>query len=304
MTSSKCTRSYQHSGLKQSGMALIFCLLISMLLGTFAAYFTYKARQHITLAERISTQIELRTEAESQMNKAIYAVSSLNLNSIQWPGKSDTQWKPAFWGKALEVDANTQVSYQDLSSKLNIIPFSANEWLGVLQFHGVDPVTARGIVDKIEDWMDKDSFKRIQGLEKRDYVASGLPYPRDGLMQSVDELSKIPGLDKVILSKLKGQVSYWGSSDRSPLMGTKAMILAYGNEQLYNRVLELRNNAQTTQHLYNEISNIDTSLINGIVSGQFEISIKVTKRDATFIRSAEVNMRGTEFMPFYMIGWK
>lgn len=297
--------SGKHSkGKKQRGAALIFALLVAILLGVFAAFFTFKAQRNIKLAEIVSDQIEARLIADSQMNKAIYAISSLDFTEWQWPD-SQIKFQVQLWGEAIEAVPGIQVSFQDLSGKLSVIPFRRQEWEKVLQFYGVDEVKASGIVDRIEDWMDSDSFKRVQGLEKRGYqYNNSRVYPRDAMMQTIDELAFIPGLDESLLNKIKDEVSYWGSSERSPLAGSRAMILAYGTEETYQQVLMQRKANSNVRLVYNKLQGVNPSLVNDVPSGLFRIKVEIDKGNFRFTREADVNMRGTDVMPFYVIGWQ
>ncbi len=288
---------------QQSGVALIFSLLVSLLLGVFAAFFTFKAQRNIALAEQMSDQFEARLIADGDMNKAIYALSSVGFAEIVW--SDETRLKTNFWGDFQPVSESVSVSYQDLSARLNLIPFKVREWNRVLQEYGLSDIEAQAVTDKIQDWMDSDSFRRLQGLEARGYrLADPELYPRDQLMQSKDELLYIPGLTPEVISKLDNEMSYWGGSDRSPLLGSKAMILAYSNLETYLAVMDQRTTSGNLRQAYRLLEDVDVSRVNSVVSGMFRIVIQAKKGEAKFTRVAEVNMRGTDTMPFYVIGWQ
>lgn len=288
----------------QSGAALIFALLVSLLLGVFAGFFTYKAQQNIRLAERISEHLLARVIADSSLDKAIYAVSSLGFTGVGWPD-TGVNYSGRFWGARETVLPGITVSYEELSSKLSLIPFKRSEWISILQFYGMNDVAAKGVSDKIEDWIDSDSFRRIQGLEKRGYQYNNSPiYPRNAIMQSLDELNFIPGIDQSVMDKLADELVYWGTSERSPMHGSDAMVLAYGDLDLLNKVKELRNADGSLRLAYNSLKGVDASVVNGIPSGFFRITVEVELDNSYFKRVASVNLRGSDIRPFYVIGWQ
>lgn len=289
---------------KQQGAALIFSLLVSLLLGVFAGFFTYKAQQNIKLAEQLSAQLLARSEAENQLKKAIYAISSLGFSGVEWPD-SGKKYPARYWGENENVASGVNVSYQDLASKLSIIPFRPEEWKGVLQYHGLENIVAQGIVDKIEDWMDNDSFRRVQGMEKRGYQYENSDiYPRNALMQSIDELAFIPGVNTELLDKIRDEVVYWGTSARTPLLGSNAMILSYGDDDILRSVTEQRKIDGNLRSVYNSLQGADVSSVSDVSSGFFRIIVEIETEKSHFTRVADVNLRGTDIMPFYVIGWQ
>ncbi|UAA39654.1 general secretion pathway protein GspK [Paraneptunicella aestuarii] len=291
-------------GREQRGAALIFALLVALLLGVFAAFFTYKAQQNIQLAQDVSKQLHARLKADNQLKKAIYAISRLGFVGVEWP-ETEILYPSMFWGEPLEVGSGVTVSYQDLASKLNLVPFKSGEWLKVLMFYGVDEKSARGITDRIEDWMDSDSFRRIQGLEKKGYQYNNSQfYPRDALMQSLDELFFIPGIDERLMEIISNEASYWGTSERAPLAGSEAMIKAYGGDDIYEQVLAQRKDRESLRHVYNSLQGVDPGSVSDIPSGLFRISVNIEYDGAKFARSVDINLRGTDLMPFYIYGWQ
>ncbi|MCY7294376.1 general secretion pathway protein GspK [Alteromonas sp. a30] len=290
---------------KQSGAALIFSLLVAILLGVFAAFFTHKAQKNIKLAESVSKRIELSHKTESELNKAIYGALNLGFSGLVWPD-SGVLYPAQFWGKPEKVSAQTNISLLDLSAMLNVVPFRAHEWRSVLQYYGKEKAEAEAIVDRIEDWMDTDNFRRLQGMEARAYRISGLSiYPRNDIMQSLDELTFIPGMDSTLFAQLKDEMSYWGATSRSPLLGSPAMILAYSSQEQYQEVMRKRAESGQLRVLYNRLEGVDATLVNDVPSGIFRITVEVAfDNAATFRREADVNMAGTDVMPFYINGWQ
>ena len=78
--------------------SLIFAILVSLLLGVFAGFFTYKAQQHIKLAEQVSDQLKARMLADSALQRGIYGMSNLRFDGVDWPG-TDQKFATKLWGE-------------------------------------------------------------------------------------------------------------------------------------------------------------------------------------------------------------
>lgn len=288
----------------QQGAALIFAILVSLLLGVFAGFFTYKAQQHITLAKQVSDQLKARMQADSAAQQAIYAISNLRFSGVEWPGTGQ-KFAAKLWGESLLVHPGLSVSYQELAAKLSLVPFRRSEWISVMQHYGVNNVSAEAVADKIEDWMDSDSFRRVQGMENRgyDFTNTGV-YPRNTIMQTLDEMAYIPGISQELLSVLKTEAVYWGSASRSPMLGSEAMIRSYGDQSIYEYVQKQRAENGNLRVVYNRLQGVDASVVNDVPSGTFRISLDVNYGLARFTREVDVNLRGTDTMPFYITGWQ
>ena len=302
---------------RQSGAALIFAILVALLLGVFAGFFTFKAKQNIELAEGVQAQLLARRVADNAVNKAIFSIASMTYAVMDWPRTVDKSTKSVVdkvvpnavptraWGFEHNVSDSVTVSFQELGAKLSIIPLNRQEWVNVLQVYGLDMIAAQGVVDKIEDWMDSDSFRRIQGLEKRGYQFNNQAvYPRNWFMQSTDELEFIPGLDSRLRQRIAHEITYWGGSDRAPMAGSPAMIAAYAGADAVARVAELRAQDGSIRQIYNSLQNVDASVVNDIPSGLFRIEIVVKTEQAKFTRVVDVNFKETDVIPFYFMDWR
>lgn len=289
---------------QQQGAALIFALLISILMGVFAGYFTFKAKQNIEMAERVSNRLELLYQADSAIYKSLYAAMNLGFTGIDWPD-DDKQYPMLLWGQELHINENEVISYQDLSGKLNIIPFKPSEWRSILVAYGKTEIEAAAITDKVEDWMDSDNFRRLQGLESRGYglLGNGIK-PRNSHMQLVEELSFIPGIDAELLLRMKDEIAYWGTPSRSPFVGSEAMIKAYTSEEQRLEIMQQRERKESLRSQYNKLTKVDASLVNDVPSGIFRVRVQVQQGTARFVRVVDVNLLGIDTMPFYFNGWQ
>ncbi len=75
----------------------------------------------------------------------------------------------------------------------------------LLQQHGISPTRGDAMVDVLQDYIDTDDLKRLNGAERAEYAALGLPPPRNDYLVSVSELQGLPLWrdDPALLSQLQ-----------------------------------------------------------------------------------------------------
>jgi general secretion pathway protein K len=285
----------------QAGVALIFTILIALVLGSLAVFFSVQAQSHVRAARLIGDAIEARLIAKSKMQTLVFALSSLNYQSPKWPTQN-SDWRPSFDGSFALVEPDIRVSVQDLGSRFSLVPLVKSEWVGLLESRGLSQIQATALLEKVEDWMDSDDLRRLQGMERRGYQYLNLDYePRNKLMQSTSELRWIPGMSAELYDSIVREVSYWGTRERSPLLGSKDMIRAYVGPDQVDTLWASREQGEDLKSVYNRLDNVDPSLVTPLLSGVFRLQVQVTKGEASATRAFEINMRGTDVFPYYWI---
>ena len=288
----------------QRGAALIFAILISLLLSVLAVFFTAQSRLHIHTANQLASKLEARLVAKSLFAETVYAISNLNYRFMQWP--NEPEWQPrSIYARWYERGKGARVFVQDLASRPSLVPMERREWQSYLMNYGLTDLEASAYLDKFEDWMDRDSFRRLQGLEARGYQSlnSGI-MPRNALMQSLEELLWIPGMTRKLYDALEPELSYWGTSNRSPLAGSAEMIGAYYGKERANELMALRTTASSARAAYNQLNGVDVTRVNELSSGLFRLEIESRVGEAQARLIAEMDANGNDTFPFYVVSWK
>ena len=100
-------------------------------------------------------------------------------------------------------------------------------------------------LDVLEDFIDTDSLKRLNGAEAADYTSLGLPPPRNDYLRSPGELAGLPGwrdnlaLLQRLLPLLSTRRSSWLNPNTAPRPVLQALFPAATGEQL-DRYLRIR----------------------------------------------------------------
>jgi Type II secretion system (T2SS), protein K len=106
-----------------------------------------------------------------------------------------------------------------LQDQRGLLPLGAVDRVGlssVLRALGVAQQDTDAFVDVLEDYMDTDSLKRLNGAEAPEYASAGLPAPRNDFITTVGELGRMPRWRDApaVTSALEG----WASPSRQALL--------------------------------------------------------------------------------------
>jgi general secretion pathway protein K len=76
----------------------------------------------------------------------------------------------------------------------------------------IDVVSVDGLAEAILDWRDADDSRRPHGAERDDYLKAGTrEIPQNGPFESINELRFVRGMTPAILSKIRGELTVFGS---------------------------------------------------------------------------------------------
>ncbi len=96
-------------------------------------------------------------------------------------------------GRAYRMDNGVLASVQDLRGLMSIATPNTAMLRNFLLQHGAADKEVSPLLDKLADYMDSNDLRRLNGAEKDDYAAAGLPEPRNDWPISAYELRQIMG---------------------------------------------------------------------------------------------------------------
>jgi hypothetical protein len=146
-------------------------------------------------------------------------------------------------------DAPVVLSVQDQRGLLPVNSLTRPEMLALLAQFGVVAARADAMADILEDYLDTDDLKRLNGAERRDYAALGLPPPRDDWMLSVQEFTRMPLWrdEPKLLDGLRGVLNTRNLRDFNPLTAPRAVLrvkFPVAADEQMRRLLALRAEGQ------------------------------------------------------------
>ncbi|MCV2423122.1 general secretion pathway protein GspK [Paucibacter sp. DJ2R-2] len=95
-------------------------------------------------------------------------------------------------GRWYAMPTGARISVQDQRGLLSLNAPNRQVLLSLLIQDGLDVELAQAHLDVLEDYIDTDDLRRLNGAEQSDYAAKGLNPPRNDWMLSVHELESMP----------------------------------------------------------------------------------------------------------------
>ena len=117
-----------------------------------------------------------------------------------WIGPAQIKSLRQSSGAKTKFIPDLSVSYQELAAKLSLVPFRRSEWMNVLQHYGLRICAAEAMADKLKTGWILIVFVAFRewNAEDYNYLNAGI-YPRNAIMQTLDEITYIPGVNQQLL---------------------------------------------------------------------------------------------------------
>jgi hypothetical protein len=172
------------------GYVLVFVLgalaLMAFVAGRFAARIDALRAQTATLQEHAQQALA----SGNALAAAVYAMTTTTLG----PGGFGPHAEPLLYadGRPYTFAAGGEVRIQD---QRGLLPLNAAErplLARLLATHDVPVQEIDSWIDVLQDYLDADTLKRLNGAEAPEYAALGLPPPRNDWLVSARELAHLP----------------------------------------------------------------------------------------------------------------
>lgn len=182
---------------RQSGIALIAVLWLTVLLTVIASSFAFSMRNEVLAARNALSAAQARAAADGAVERVIF--------ELQRPRNLPDVWaadgQPHVWQ---EGEAAITAIAVDESAKIDLNAAQDALLKGLLHnIGGQAPDVADRLVEAIKDWKDADEQRRPNGAEAPDYLAAGLKYrPADGPFAVVGELQRVLGMSDELYARI------------------------------------------------------------------------------------------------------
>lgn len=187
-----------------------------------------------------------------------------------------------------------KVFVEDGGSGINPNKLKEEDWRDLLELCGVEEGEKMSVlIDSFMDWVDADSYRRLNGAEDEYYEEQGLPYrPRNAPILDVRELMFIRGF-KDVYPCLRPLLNMHGTGKISLKSATRAQLksLGLGDEDV-ERVLELQREDRKDKSTKEEWENFYNNLPE-------EVKRWVTLSHTGTVRLT-LEFRGVKF--FFLVG--
>jgi general secretion pathway protein K len=205
---------------KQSGVALILVLWVTMLLTVIAGSYSLSARTEGVQAKMVFDTTKARYLAEAGLHRAVYELRNPDPES-RWVADG-RKYKMSFAGSDIDI------SITDETGKIDINLASDELLVGLFASLGMSDDDALMYTERVIDWRDNDDIKGFNGAEDEDYEAEGYKYgAKDALFDTVPELQQVMGISFEMYKKLEPAITvYSGSRDLNVAYAPEQALLA------------------------------------------------------------------------------
>jgi type II secretory pathway component PulK len=183
---------------KQHGMALVYSLVFSVLLiGTGMAI---SSKLKLFSEEAFAIQDYVRVEMQIK-DVAARVIFSINTNT---PLLFNTQeYELDISGKPIKLNEHLTVEIRDAAGMVSLTPLDALTLNNIIAAQIPSVLERQRFINSLLDWIDSDNIPRLYGQEQVSLIQEGSIAPRNGFMQTVNELKYINGMNVELFEKLK-----------------------------------------------------------------------------------------------------
>jgi len=187
--------------MKREAFSLSITLWISAALMAGSLYFIKTNKENLKVAIKLQDKLTAKVELESTVEILKYYILLGKLEKNKIINKNQTILPPK-----LPIDAtpfkykNSTIKIQDTAGLLNTMYIQ-----GYIKrmFSALNVTQSAIAIDSLDDWLDKDDFKRLNGAERfyyqeqhKHYSARNQPY-----LYAMDEINDIRGFENIQLEK-------------------------------------------------------------------------------------------------------
>ena len=268
-------------------MPLVSVLWGLALLAAIATSFLSSGSTSYRLARNALDAIEVDVAAEAAVNRVVLSLLD---------PRPEMQWRSD--GVPRDFDfagTRMRIWVQDELGRIDLNNADGSLLIGLFQSVGLDALAAGALVDKILDWRDSSSLKRLNGAKDPEYRAAGFPYrPRNGPFQHVDELLLVMGMTPELFARVEPALTvYSGRPSVDPRVATPEALRALPTMD-----------AQKVAALVAARSAQPTVAALSPIGRAFAIRIDVERAAGRQRREAVVRLTDHPSQIFWLLSWK
>lgn len=175
---------------RQAGYVLLLTLVFIVILSLSVGYFAQKVDVARELVDKSKQRANVSVQIHNQLSSMLYRLAVV---------------RPSMWGIG-EGDNSLRVDNRPYQSENGLI-VRVMDQRGLLSLNFIDPLrTARllgefgvpqskqtPLIEALQDYVDPDNDRRLNGAEAPQYAAADLPPPTNAPLEDVEQLKRVYG---------------------------------------------------------------------------------------------------------------
>ena len=188
---------------RQSGIALVMALWLTVLLTAIASGFAFSMRSDALAARNAVSLGEAQAIADGAVERTAFELMRPRMRASWKPDGSVHRWADGNASVAVvAVDEGARID-------INAAPDPLIKSL-LMQVGGMDDASASALVDAIADWRDADDLRRPNGAEAPEYKAANLPYgPANAPFETIGEVSRVLGMTPAVFARIRDAITVY-----------------------------------------------------------------------------------------------
>jgi len=305
---------------RQDGFALPLVLGITTMITIIILTISDSVSRKIAVTTELVNHVQAELAAVSGFNQTLYfllqstyAPTGVQVHSPQPPPGADSTSEEnlsgTFWnlyGSPISLGPDTTLVLRDTAGMVSpLLPSHA--FFQVLSSLSEDADQPARIMDALNDWQDKDDFRRLNGAEAWDYRERGLPYtPRNAYIQSLSELYLIKHVKPDLIAGMSDHLVYWPTDSTNYLTMPEELIkMVIQDDALTGQILTFRENRQLSPTLFTALTGIQPAMETTFFpSGRIQITVTAEVETAKSRIQAVVSPRSAGDIPYTLYSWR
>lgn len=284
---------------RQSGVALVMVLWLTVMLTAVGATLAYTMRGEVGAARNAVSLAQARALADGAVDRTAFELLRPRTPDAWKPDGTSRTWSEA--GARIAVHAADEAARIDVNAASEALLRSMLVTRG-----GLDDAAASALADAIGDWRDEDELRRPNGAEAGDYRAAGSKYlPSNRRFESIGEVSRVHGMTPALYARLAPLVTvHSGQAGINPVTAGRDVLLALPNAtpEAVDAFLQQRADA-----LAANLPVPPFPPAQGFATGAspvWRIRAEVAMADGvTFVREAVVRATADPRRPYFALQW-
>lgn len=289
---------------RQQGFALITVLLISLIISLLAIAFSQQARQWVQRAEIMEARVQAELLAYSGLSQTLFTLNSHPRTASRVQVADEQGWN--LYGEPFALNESTTLRLQDTAGLIALHPYPDTQLLSALMARlEIDPKRIAHISDSLQDWIDTDNLRRLQGAEAMDYRALDRPGPRNAPLQLQQELSLVMGMDDSLYRQLEPHITFYHAGHFNPMAAPEEILAALIGPQRASQITALRQQGLARHPIeFLRLSRVQESAgIMLLSSSLVRVHLEATHGEARATRTALLRLREEADRPYGIWEW-